>query len=153
MTVPNTAQPTDQPEIEVLRRLVTGRTTCRAYRPDCVSREVIRGIVDIARQTASWCNVQPWQLVITSGESTEGFRVALVDHAKRTSQIESDLPFPEEYRGVHAKRRRKAGYQLYAALGIERGDHERRASQSFENFPMFGAPHVANVTIPTELGP
>lgn len=139
--------------VEVLKDLMSGRFTCRAYRPNPVPPDVIRSIVDIARGTASWCNVQPWQLVITSGESTMAFRAALVEQALHHAEIESDMPFPDEYRGVHLERRREAGYKLYEALGIERGDRVRRDSQSFENFRMFGAPHVAIVTIPVELGP
>jgi nitroreductase len=118
-----------------------------------VRSEVIESIVDIARKSASWCNVQPWHLLITSSEATEAFRNALVEHAMHATEVDSDLPFPEEYRGPFAERRRDAGYRLYEALGIDRSDKDRRAAQSFENFRMFGAPHVAIVTIPAELGP
>jgi nitroreductase len=109
--------------------------------------------VEIARKTASWCNVQPWHLLITSAETTQSFRDALVEHATHASGIDSDIPFPEEYRGDFAERRREAGYRLYEALGIGRSDKDRRVAQGFENFRMFGAPHVAIVTIPAELGP
>lgn len=144
--------PSGQPDVEVLRRLIFGRATCRSYLPQQVPQDVIRGIVDVARGTASWCNVQPWDLVITSAESTDAFRTALVAHVRQHPQNDSDIPFPAEYRGVHQDRRRKAGLQLYEALGIERGDRERRESQSFENFRLFGAPHVAIITVPEELG-
>lgn len=140
------------PDVELLRRLIFGRATCRAYLPQQLPQELIRSIVHVARGTASWCNVQPWDLVITAGESTDTFRSALMEQARRHPGIDSDFPFPEEYRGVHLDRRRKSGFQLYQALGIERGDHARRESQSFENFRLFGAPHVAIVTVPVELG-
>lgn len=139
-------------DVEVLRRLFAGRFTCRAYRPEPVPEDVILSFLDIARKTASSCNVQPWQVVITSRETTEAFRNALVEHATHATEVDSDLPVTEEYSGVYAERRREAGYKLYEALGIGRGDKERRASQSFENFRMFGAPHVAIVTMPADLG-
>lgn len=140
-------------DVDVLRHLVAGRSTCRAYRPDPVPQEVIRGIVDIARRTPSWCNTQPWHVVVTSRESTEAFREALVERATLASETDSDIPFPEEYRDVYAERRREAGHRLYAALEIPRGDKERYARQSFENFRMFGAPHVAILTARADLGP
>jgi nitroreductase len=118
-----------------------------------VPDEVIASVVEIARKTASWCNVQPWQLLIASRETTERFRQALMEHAKQANGVDSDIPFPAEYRGAFADRRREAGYRLYEALGIDRSEKERRAAQGFENFRMFGAPHVAIVTIPAELGP
>jgi nitroreductase len=149
---PPATQAADPRDVEVLRRLLFGRSTCRAYRAQPVPEEVIRSIIDIARGTASWCNVQPWDLVITSGERTDSFRHALVEHVRQHPEIDADIPFPAEYRGVHLERRRKAGFQLYEALGIGRGDRERRESQTFENFRLFGAPHVAIITIPEELG-
>ena len=139
-------------DADFLARLTSGRFTCRAYQSMPVPNDVIESIVEIARKTASWCNVQPWHLLITSAETTQSFRDALVEHATHATGIDSDIPFPEEYRGEFAERRREAGYRLYEALGIGRSDKDRRVAQGFENFRMFGAPHVAIVTIPAEFG-
>ncbi|HMO29629.1 nitroreductase [Enterovirga sp.] len=139
--------------VEVLDELTAGRFTCRAYRPDPVPEEVIRGILRIAGRTPSWCNVQPWQVVVASAESTEKFRRALMEEARADPHGASDIPFPPGYHGIYKKRRQEIGYQLYAALGIAREDRERREAQSFENFRLFGAPHVAIVTLPGEIGP
>lgn len=140
-------------DLAALDRLMGSRFTCRAYQSEPLAEEVIRSITDLARRSASWCNVQPWQLVITSGESTERFRQALMAHAASHTDIDSDLEFPPGYDGVYGQRRREAGLALYNALGITREDKERQASQSFENFRLFGAPHVAILTIPAALGP
>jgi nitroreductase len=63
-----------------------------------------------------------------------------------------DFPFPREYRGVYAERRRESGFQLYNALNIARGDKSAYARQALENFNFFGAPHVAIVTTDEALG-
>jgi nitroreductase len=47
---------------------------------------------------------------------------------------------------VYRERRRASGWQLYQAVGVERGDREASALQAFENFRFFGAPHVAIIT-------
>ena len=140
-------------DVELLRRLASERSTCRAYLPDPVPQEVISSIVDIARRTPSWCNTQPWHVVITSPESTEIFRQELMARALEAPGTDSDILFPEEYRDVYAERRREAGFKMYEALGIARGDKERYAEQGFENFRMFGAPHVVIVTVRADLGP
>jgi nitroreductase len=75
-----------------------------------------------------------------------------MEQVRQNPQLNSDFPFPEEYTGVYLERRRKSGFQLYEALGIGRDDKDRRNAQSFENFRLFGAPHVAIVTVPQELG-
>jgi len=140
-------------DIQTLHRLMHARFTCRAYLAAQVPQPVIRSMLDAARASASWCNVQPWdELVVTSGAATEAFRQALIEHARAHPQGASDIPFPQTYEGVYQERRRSAGYQLYAALGIARDDHARRSAQAFENFRLFGAPHVAIVTAPQALG-
>ncbi|MCA8315309.1 nitroreductase [Burkholderia multivorans] len=140
-------------DVETLERIATERFTCRAYLPDAVPTDVIERIVEIAKRAASWCNVQPWHAIVTSRDTTERFRAALVAHAAQHPGIDADMPFPDEYRGVYGERRREVGYALYAALGIARDDRPARERQVAENFRLFGAPHVALLTIPAELGP
>lgn len=132
---------------------MAARFTCRAYRADDVPDETVRAILDIARHTASWCNVQPWQVVVASKASTERFRAALMAQAREQGDVRSDIGFPPGYHGVYKARRQETGYKLYAALGIARDDRERREQQAFENFRLFGAPRVAIVTAPAGLGP
>jgi 4-carboxymuconolactone decarboxylase len=76
----------------------------------------------------------------------------MVAHATANPEVEADLAFPSGYNGVYGQRRRKAGLALYKALDISRDDHERRNSQSAENFRFLDAPHVAIVTNPRALG-
>ncbi|AOK36278.1 nitroreductase [Burkholderia cenocepacia] len=140
-------------DVETLERIAAERFTCRAYLPDAVPIDVIERIVEIAKRAASWCNVQPWHAIVTSRDTTERFRAALVAHAAQHPGIDADMPFPDEYRGVYGERRREVGYALYAALGIARDDRPARERQVAENFRLFGAPHVALLTIPAELGP
>ncbi|VWB29401.1 nitroreductase family protein [Burkholderia metallica] len=142
------------PELAALDCLTSGRSTCRAYRHQALDAELIRSIVGMAGRSASWCNVQPWQLVVTeTPESTERFRQVLIRRVNAHPENESDLPFPPSYEGVYRERRRGAGIALYSALGIGPNDTERGAEQAFRNFRMFDAPHVAIVTVPVELGP
>ena len=141
-------------DLAALDRLTNGRSTCRAYQNQALDAELIRSIVAMAGRSASWCNVQPWQLVITETlESTERFREALIARARSHRENESDLPFPPSYQGIYGERRRGAGIALYASLGIGPKDAERSTQQAFRNFQMFDAPHVAIVTVPVELGP
>lgn len=147
MTSKSTAQIT-------LNDLTAARFTCRAYQHKALDVELIRTIVDLASRSASWCNVQPWQLVITETlESTERFRQALMERVASQAKAVSDFPFPINYEGVYGERRRGAGIALYSALGIGRKDVERADEQARRNFSLFDAPHVAIVTVPTDLGP
>lgn len=117
---------------EGLAELLDRRHSCRAFLPDPVPRETIERILRMAQRTASWCNAQPWQIVITGGTATDRFRQALMRHAQE-HRAKPDFAFPREYRDVYLARRRECGFQLYASVGIARGDRAGGARQALEN--------------------
>lgn len=139
-------------QIDVLNTVLDRRYSCRAFKPDPVPDDVLGQIVTTAGKTASWCNAQPWQVVITQGAATDTFRKGLKE-AVQGSDPKPDFPWPEGYPGVYGDRRRTCGYQLYEAAGIARDDRAGRAAQSFRNFELFDAPHVAILHSEAALGP
>lgn len=143
---------THRAPIDVLENLLASRYSCRAYKPEQVPRATIERILRAAQKTASWCNSQPWQVTIASGEATRKFRDVLYPVAASGAPSTGDFPFPREYRGVYLDRRRESGFQLYNTLGIAKGDKPAYAKQALENFNFFGAPHVAIVTTAEALG-
>jgi nitroreductase len=138
--------------IETLEYLASRRRSCRAFKQIPVARESILRILSVAQKTASWCNSQPWRIIITSGGETVRFREAMYKAASSGVPQRGDFSFPREYRGVYAERRRESGFQLYNALNIPRGDKLAYARQALENFNFFGAPHVAVVTTDEAFG-
>jgi nitroreductase len=140
-------------DLDVIENLLVERKSCRGFRGDPVPAALIERLLTIAQRTASWCNSQPWQVVITRGEGTEAFRSALHSYAASGASGTPDFPFPREYRGEYLARRRDSGFRLYAAVGIGRDDAKGKAHQSLENFRLFGAPHVAIITSDEALGP
>lgn len=136
---------------ETLTSTFQARRSCRAFLPTAVPTEEIERIVASARFVPSWCNAQPWQLEVTRGGATDRLRTALQAEAT-ASAPEPDLPWPTGYSGVYRDRRRACGYQLYDAVGVDKSDREGSARQMMENYAFFGAPHVAILHSPSELG-
>jgi nitroreductase len=141
-----------QAPIDQFEALLVSRFSCRAFKSEPVPQKSIERILAAAQRTPSWCNSQPWQVIVTVGEGTERLVSALTDAARSGSPNSSDFAFPSEYRGVYDQRRKESGFQLYHALGIERGDKAAYGRQMLENFRFFGAPHVAIVTTDDALG-
>jgi nitroreductase len=139
------------PSSEAFQDLLGKRYSCRAFLPRQVDTATITRVLEIAQRTPSWCNSQPWQVVITRGAATERFRGAICEYASGHER-EPDFAFPREYRGVYLERRRECGFQLYASVGIARGDREASARQGMENYRLFGAPHAMVVTTDEALG-
>jgi nitroreductase len=135
-----------------LDRLLADRWSCRAFRPEPVGKDTIERILTLTQRTSSWCNTQPWQVIVTMGEETERFRAGLLRASEGADNSAYDLPSPS-YEGVYLERRRDVGWRLYDAVGVKRGDRQASARQGRENFRLFGAPHVAIVSSPRALGP
>lgn len=141
-------------DFESLERVLTSRRSCRGYLPEPVPRETITQVLQAAQHSASWCNTQPWQVHIVSGEARDTLSKAAVENVMATfgQPAPSDFPFPAAYTGVYDERRKDVGWQLYEAVGVQRGDRDGSAMQMLRNFEFFGAPHVAIITTDAELG-
>tara|TARA_X000001036_G_scaffold121683_1_gene115231 strand:- start:441 stop:1127 length:687 start_codon:yes stop_codon:yes gene_type:complete len=143
---------TMQQSYDNLRLLLNSRYSCRAYKKQEVSEKDIREIISTASRVPTWCNAQPWEVLVTRGEATEKLSQLLIESTK-TQQINPDFNWPTQYVGQYAQRRRQCGYQLYESIGIQKEDKKRRKEQMMLNYKFFGAPHVAIITSESDLGP
>jgi len=141
-------------ELETIDRLLTQRRSCRGYLDEAVPREIIEQVLSAAQHSASWCNTQPWHAHVVSGEARDALSKAAIDHVVTHlgEPAPSDFPFPAAYTGVYDERRKEVGWQLYEAVGVQRGDRDGSAMQMLRNFEFFGAPHVAIITTDADLG-
>ncbi len=135
-----------------LTQLLIERFSCRGFLPARVPHETIERVIAAAQLAASWCNSQPWQLIVTEGNGTERFRQALYAYADANPPMVPDYAFPERYTGVYDLRRKEAGWTLYGSVGVTRGDRAASHRQAMENFRLFGAPHVCILTTERDLG-
>ncbi len=128
------------------------RFSCRRFLRKSVAQETIESILATAQLTPSWCNTQPWQIIVLSGDEADRLREALHAHATSGARAKPDFPFPPEYAGIYRDRRKVCGVQLYQSLGIGKENQAAAAEQALENFRFFGAPHVLLITTPESLG-
>lgn len=143
--------PEVQDSYTTLSQLLDERWTCRQFLADEVPQETIERLLALAQRTPSWCNTQPWQVILTSGEGTERFRKELLEYVLSQPPA-PDFEFPTAYTGEHLQRRRECGFQLYDSVGIVKGDAEATLRQGLRNFELFDAPHVAIITTEADLG-
>jgi nitroreductase len=131
---------------------LSNRYSCRRFKQDEVPIDLIHKILTAAQKTPSWCNTQPWDVHVVSGEALQTLSERLEERAASGAAPNPDFSFPERYEGDYRDRRKVCGLQLYKSVGIEKGDAERTRDQALENFRFFAAPHVMFLTVPSELG-
>ncbi len=137
----------------ILARHLAERFSCRGFTPEPVPEQQIEQILTLAQLSASWCNAQPWHVIVTQGAGTERFRSALYERAKASPTAnDADFPFPAQYTGVYKARRQETARRLYEHVGVPFGDRAASHQQSLENFRLFGAPHVMLITTEGDLG-
>lgn len=136
---------------EQLAALLAERSSVRGFLPQPIERQTLDALFAMAQKAPSWCNIQPWRLIVTSPPLTGTVSEALLAAAK--SQLPTpDLEFPLVYPEPYNSHRRQCGGALYGAMGIPREDKAGRYDAWLRNYQLFDAPHLVVVSRDRRLG-
>jgi nitroreductase len=139
-------------QFDELGALYARRSSARGFLAEPVPRAQLTALFASAQHAPSWCNTQPWRVVVTEPPRTAAVTAALV--AAATSRLPSpEVAFPTSYPEPYAAHRRACGGALYEAMGVGRRDGEGRKAAWLRNYQAFDAPHLAIVSCERELGP
>ena len=132
---------------------VARRLSVRAYKPDPVPAEVVRELLEAAKQSPSGGNLQPWRVHVLAGEPLK----ALVEKAKTVAfrgleTMEYDI-YPQGLWSPLKDRRFQCGEDMYALLDIPREDKVARLAWFGRNVEFFGAPVGLFFTLDRRVGP
>ena len=134
---------------------ITTRRAVRAFLPTPVPRETIEAILAVASRAPSGSNTQPWRVHVLTGEVraslTRKILAAFDDEAERARHSEEYPYYPPEWFSPYIERRRKLGWDLYATVGIAKGDKARMHAQLARNYKFFDAPVGLVFTIDRRL--
>ena len=133
---------------------VRQRKSVRAFKPDPISLVEIRAILDIARCAPSGGNLQPWKMIVVSGDALNA--VSQLGQqtmaANPRGEAGSHPIYPEKVEEPYRSRRYKVGEDMYAILGISREDKFGRLGQMAGNFRFFDAPCAIFFVIEKSMG-
>lgn len=137
--------------LSVEEALLTRRSV-RAFLPDPVPRETIEHLLALASRAPSGSNIQPWQVIVLSGDPLLRLTRDLQAMALAGEKEEREFQYyPQVWRHPYLSRRRKVGWALYGSLGIARGEKERMAAQHARNMLFFDAPVGLLFTMDADL--
>lgn len=121
-----------------LEKLVRTRRSVRGYKKDPVPRALIEAIVEIAKGAPSSMNSQPWHVHVLTGAPLDEVRRRNMEEMEAGVKSKWDIFTHGPYEGVHRERQVAIAKKLFAVMGIERHDQERRQDWVRRGFRQFG---------------
>ena len=131
--------------------VVKSRRSIRGYLDKPVPQELIREILEIAMRAPTSMNSQPWNFYVVAGEVLDRIRKGNVERNVAGVPDSREFRMGPPYAGVHRDRQVEIAVQLFQAMGIERGDKEKRMDWVLRGFRQFDAPVCVIVTYDREL--
>ncbi|WP_336279145.1 nitroreductase [Bartonella sp. CB175] len=120
---------------------ILSRRSIRAFTDQPVPQETVKEILEFAARAPSGANLQPWQVIVLTGEVLQqvGHELSKLVLSGVEGEREHHY-YPRQWREPYISRRRKIGLDLYKSLGIKKGEQEKMLLQKAQNFFFFGAP-------------
>lgn len=137
--------------LAIFRETVNNRHSTRGYLDQPVPQDLLNQVFELAQQSPSNCNTQPWQVYVVSGSIRDVLAKRLLESIM-TGSFSMDFEYQGNYQGVYKERQHAAARELYAAMDIARDDKVGRNEAFMQNFNFFGAPHVAFLFLPEPFG-
>ncbi|RDL31403.1 uncharacterized protein BP5553_09612 [Venustampulla echinocandica] len=142
-TIPSKSQNKDN----TLDHIVHSRHSTRKFLSTPIPKSILLAALELAQQSPSNSNIQPWRLTIATGAARDSLRTALLAAASVDQPNIPPLPQPfTHYRS-------ELGKQVYGeGMGIPHSDVEGRRKAVLRNYEFFGAPTVVIVSMDKRLG-
>jgi nitroreductase len=138
--------------MELLQGIQT-RRSIRGFQPKPVPQELIRTVLSAAGRSASYTNTQPWEVAVVTGAKRDELSGILYELARSNTPTNYDVLTPTSWPDALEQRSKIHGSRRFEALGIGRGDTERRNELRLKNFQFFDAPCAMFMFMDSTLGP
>ncbi|MDO8472340.1 MAG: nitroreductase family protein [Dehalococcoidia bacterium] len=129
---------------------MANRQSVRKFKSVPVPKEVLRDILDVAIQSPSAMNTQPWAITVVTGEALERLKKDNLSAFASGAEAKADLPhipFQDEYR----RRQVDLAIQIFKLMDIAREDKQKRQEWQQLGFRFFDAPVAILLSIDKSL--
>jgi nitroreductase len=126
--------------------VVLGRRSIRGFKREPVSKDVIRDVMALAMRAPSSLNTQPWNFYVVTGAPLDRIRAGNTERNLAGVPDSREFRAQGAYEGVHRERQIEIAKQLFAVMGIDRHDAEKRRDWVLRGFRQFDAPVSVVVT-------
>ncbi|MGR6874666.1 nitroreductase family protein [Pseudomonas sp. HK3] len=136
-----------------LENIIRQRRSIRGYKPDSIPQKLIEQILQTAQLSPSNCNVQPWQVLLATGDACQSLKQNMHNAFMRGQNMNPDFSALPKFEGVMRTRQVECAQALYGAMDIERNDKIARMKATARNYEFFDAPHVLFIAMKKDFSP
>jgi len=122
-----------------LSEAMVNRKSIRGFLDTPVPQSVIRHIVEMAIQSPSASNAQPWELAILTGTALAELNRRAIRAREEGAPINPDVA-PADLFGDYMRRRKEVGIKVFQLLGVAREDMAGREEWNRKALRFFDAP-------------
>lgn len=133
--------------------VVTSRGSVRGFLKKPVPRAEIDAVITLAKRAPSSMNSQPWHVHVLTGGPLDEVRRRNMEEMEAGVPARRDILTHGPYEGEHRRRQVDIAKKLFAVMGIERHDAERRQDWVRRGFRQFDAPVSIILTYDKVLDP
>ncbi len=122
---------------------INTRRSIRRFRPVPIEKDVLREVLEAAGRAPSSENTQPWEFHVAAGDVLDAMREENLERFRSMAFPPEEahhliVDYPRE--SVYRERKIAIARQLFALMGIERHDKEKRQDWMERGFRYFDAP-------------
>ena len=122
------------------QQLAFERRSIRGYKQEPVPKALLDEIIEVAAQTPSSMNTQPWHVHVVTGDVLDRIRTGNTERMLETGKPDREIRGHVRYEGAHRDRQKRVAAQLFEAAGIGWDDKELRQDWAMRGFRQFDAP-------------
>ncbi|MCW9013893.1 MAG: nitroreductase family protein [Gammaproteobacteria bacterium] len=132
---------------------IKSRKSIRGFKAESVPRDLLMEIISTAKQSPSYKNTQPWEIMIVSGQRKQALSEMLLGLLAEDAPISPDFPEPKSWPQAQQDRINHLYKMRSEATGLDLTDPALIRKSKQNNFKFYHAPHAIYLYQDASLSP
>ena len=134
-----------------LSETIRHRRSIRKFISKPVPHKILKEILTESSWSPSWGNIQPWKILVITGQPLEDFKKANTSAFLNNDPWETDIPVTKNWPSPYHERYVTLGKNVMGALFVERNNSKGRQEHYCNMFSLFGASALILISVKDDI--